>query len=66
MPEFSDNLVCAQPLPNPVAFVLPEARRRELSEFFKRRGVMGEQSFSLTKKCRVTITRSSQHGRALF
>jgi hypothetical protein len=66
VPQFSDNLVCAQPLPNPVAFVLTEARRRELSEFFERRGVVGEEFLSLTEKCRVTSTRSAQHRRALF
>jgi hypothetical protein len=65
-PDFSYDGVRADSFANPVAFAVPKARRCELCEFFKGRGIAGEELFSFTQKGRVIGTRSPQNGRAVF
>jgi hypothetical protein len=65
-PEFSYDGIGADSFSDPVAFVVPKARRCKLCEFFEGRGIVGEELFSLMEKGRVISTRLSQHRRALF
>src|SRR6266481_10025416 len=58
-PEFPYDGIGADSFSDPVAFVVPKARRCELCEFFEDRGIAGKELFSFTEKGSVISTRSS-------
>src|SRR5947208_3337952 len=64
--KFVENLVCTDSLSNSIAFVLPEPCCHQLSKFFKKSGIMGQEPFSVTEECCIVCARCSEHRRPTF
>src|SRR5262245_52056230 len=64
--NFVENLVRTDSLSNSIAFVLPEPRCHQLSKFFKKSGIMGQEPFSVAEECCILCARCPEHRRPTF
>ena len=65
-PKLFDDHIRADSLTDAIAFVMPKAPRCEFRKFFENGRIVGEQLFSLKKKCCVIGARLGQHSCTLF